>query len=247
MINIMSSIRVAGVVMATLAANGATLAQDVPARDMPQNGGAGIRSRQHHLDGRDGAHPRRVAERRHDPDGPRHRAARHEDPVQHLQGLLKWRTNSLLRCSLACRCSPSGQPPHSRPLSRRGPAAAERRRGVFAPATSLRPGKPYRTRRRCPKPHAAQSIAISLARTRGGRITASAKAAEPAISVLPIQGVRHERRGQTAPDHLAGAERARCRDHRPARVAAPVRRRDAAYAGRRSQRHPGHARARGRR
>ena len=45
MIKIMSSVRVAGLGFAVFVAmGGAALAQDVPARDLPQNGGAGIRS-----------------------------------------------------------------------------------------------------------------------------------------------------------------------------------------------------------
>lgn len=44
MINIMSSVRVLGLALVTAAAGGTALAQNLPARDLPENGGAGIRT-----------------------------------------------------------------------------------------------------------------------------------------------------------------------------------------------------------
>ena len=44
MINIMSSIRIVAVSAGALICVGPAIAQDVPPRDMPQNGGAGIRT-----------------------------------------------------------------------------------------------------------------------------------------------------------------------------------------------------------
>ena len=44
MINIMSSIRIAGFSLMTVAAGGLASAQDLPAHDLPVNGGAGIRT-----------------------------------------------------------------------------------------------------------------------------------------------------------------------------------------------------------
>ncbi len=44
MIEIMSSIRKASLGMIIVTAGGAALAQDLPTHDLPQNGGAGIRS-----------------------------------------------------------------------------------------------------------------------------------------------------------------------------------------------------------
>lgn len=44
MINIMSSVRIFGLGLVTAATGQVALAQDLPARDLPENGGAGIRT-----------------------------------------------------------------------------------------------------------------------------------------------------------------------------------------------------------
>ena len=44
MINIMSSIRFAGLGLVAIVSSGAALAQDLPAQDLPENGGAGVRT-----------------------------------------------------------------------------------------------------------------------------------------------------------------------------------------------------------
>lgn len=44
MINIMSSVRILVPALMAVALGGAAMAQDLPARDLPENGGAGIRT-----------------------------------------------------------------------------------------------------------------------------------------------------------------------------------------------------------